>query len=78
MKDIFFPRGDILSDEQEYERCLWRETSLALHLLQKSVNPDLSLSECIQNWSGISKDLAEPSRKRKKQLTGVIEWGSLS
>ena len=78
MRDFFFHHGDILSDEQRYERCFWRETSLALHLVQKSVNPDLSLRECIQNWPEISKDLAEPSRKRKKQLTGVVEWGSLS
>ena len=38
-----------------------------LHLLSKTVNPDLRLSSCLQRWFEISMGLRESPRKRLMQ-----------
>ncbi len=42
--------------------------SFAFYLVKQAVNPRLSIDLCLQNWSEISKDLAEAPRKRKFQM----------
>lgn len=49
-------------------RCEWRETSLMLELLRRAVVPCLSLQKAMGQWADISYQLAEPSRKRIRQL----------
>jgi len=39
-----------------------------LHLLRATVNPALSLRECVENWDQISLELREASRKRRAQI----------
>ncbi len=46
--------------------------SFALHLLKQAVNPRLSLGQCLENWGNISRNLAEPPRKRKLQLNKLV------
>ena len=42
------------------------------HLLSKALSPvTLSLSNCLNQWTTIARQLAEPTRKRTMQL---IEW----
>lgn len=66
MREEIFPPGDIRS--KDCEENLWREMSFSLHLLRQSVNPPLSLHDCINDWEKISKKLAESPRKRKRQM----------
>jgi hypothetical protein len=66
MRAFFFHHGDTHS--QHYNRSLWREYSLALHLIKYAISPFLSLAECIKNWGNISEGLAEPPRKRMQQI----------
>ena len=73
MRGAFFPPGDIHCSDSDREASLWRELSLALHLVRQAVNPTLALSECIENWREIAKKLAEPPRKRKHQLHNLAE-----
>jgi len=72
MKDVFFPHGDIQYKSIDSDGNLWREMSFALFLLRQAVNPMLSFRDCIENWSDISKDLAEPPRKRKTQIKNML------
>ena len=69
--DIVFPPGDIFSveiNEDFLQRSLWREFSLAFHLIKQAVNPELSLSNCIAQWKDISSMLSERPRNRKNQF----------
>jgi len=38
-----------------------------LHLLKQTVNPPISLRECIGHWHRISLALREPPRKRQSR-----------
>jgi hypothetical protein len=49
-------------------RCRWRETSFMLHLLSQTVNPPLTLRDCIKQWRYIANRLREPRRSRSRQL----------
>lgn len=49
-------------------RCEWRETSLMLELLRRAVVPCLSLQTAMGQWADVSVQLAEPRRKRIRQL----------
>ena len=73
MRGAFFPPGDIHCDDVDREASLWRELSFAFHLVRQAVNPTLGLSECINQWREIARDLAEPPRKRMQQLRGLME-----
>jgi hypothetical protein len=43
------------------------------HLLSKAVSPAaLSLGNCMAQWTTIARQLAEPPRKRKMQLHGLL------
>ena len=71
---IFFPPGDIFfteNNEELLQRSLWREFSLAFHLIKQAVNPELLLSDCITNWKDISRMLSERPRKRKNQCEAL-------
>ncbi|MDO8872614.1 MAG: hypothetical protein Q7V05_07790, partial [Methanoregula sp.] len=61
--DVLFPTGDThcnkFYEEDPELSNLWRETSLAFHLLQSAINPFLSLIDCISRWNIIAKGLAE-------------------
>jgi hypothetical protein len=70
----FFPPGDTRSDHVDREPCLWREMSLALHLISQAVNPMLSLHRCLARWNHIAADLAEPHRRRNLQLNGLADF----
>lgn len=72
MKAVFFPLGDIRCENVICKSNLWREMSFALHLLKQAVNPRLSLGQCLENWGNISRNLAEPPRKRKLQLNKLV------
>ena len=50
------------------QRCLWRETSLMLHLLSTAINPTIPLARALRRWHHIAQRLAERPRKRAKQL----------
>lgn len=68
---IVFPPGDIFSieiDEEFLRRSLWREFSLAFHLIKQTVNPEILLSDCIAQWKEISRMLSEKPRNRKNQF----------
>lgn len=70
----FFPPGDTRFDNTDREPCLWREMSLALHLISQAVNPMLRLSHCLARWNHIAADLAEPPRQRNLQLDGLDDF----
>lgn len=53
-------------------RCEWRETSLMLELLRRAVVPCLSMRKVMAQWADISYQLAEPSRKRVRQLAQLV------
>ena len=72
MRAAFFPRGDIRYNDADDDFCLWRETSFAFHLIKQAINLPLSLEECVNDWKQISKDLADPPRKRKRQISSVF------
>ena len=66
-----FPPGDIslinINDDL-LRRSLWREFSLAFHLIKQAINPKLPLYDCVIQWKNISKMLSERPRNRKKQI----------
>ena len=67
----FFPPGDIFSveiNEDLLRRSLWREFSLAFHLIKQAVNPRVSLYDCVIQWNDISRMLSERIRSRKNQV----------
>jgi len=69
MKATFFPLGDTHNISKDYgKRCLWRELSLMLHLICKSLYPKTDLMSYIENWDSISKELQEAPRKRIRQV----------
>ena len=63
MKVSVFPPGDIRFDSGARQHCIWRETSLALHLIRQAVNPKIGLAQALSEWNRLSADLAEPPRK---------------
>ena len=66
-----FPPGDIFPaviNEDLLPRSLWREFSLAFHLIKQAVNPRLSLYDCVIQWKDISRRLSERPRNRKNQV----------
>jgi hypothetical protein len=66
---------DLAADEEEPGQFnLWRQTSLAFHLLQIAINPFLSLKECIDHWYVIGKGLAEGNQKRIRQLCKAYSY----
>jgi hypothetical protein len=71
MKAVFFPPGDIPCDEEVREACFWRELAFATHLVRQAVNPSLNLTDCIQKWGAIARDLAEPPRERSYQMNKI-------
>jgi len=46
-----------------------------LHQVQQTIEPTIVLNQTINQWTEISKDLAESTRNRRPQLT---EYNSLS
>ena len=42
------------------------------HLISTVVNPPLCLAKGIENWNTIARWLAEPSRRRRKQMEYLI------
>ncbi len=67
MSAAFFP-GDIRYNHADDDFCLWRKTSFAFHL----INLPLSSEECVNDWKQISKDSADPPRKRKRQISSAF------
>jgi hypothetical protein len=41
-------------------------------LLNRAVNPDLRLLDCMGRWNEIAESLREPPRKRAYQMDGSI------
>src|SRR5208282_3110953 len=58
----FSPGGTRFHRSRQKSRCLWRENSLMLHLLNCSVNPTLHLGPSLRNWHDISTGLRESPR----------------
>lgn len=60
-------------------RCLWREGSFLLTLIQQTILPRLGLQACLYDWDDISTGLCENSRERTLQLTQLdVDIGALS
>ena len=65
-KDEKFPPGGICYEKDDFEQeNIWRETSFAFRLIKQSINPRLSIIDCMVNWKLIQKNLSENPRKRK-------------
>jgi hypothetical protein len=43
------------------------------HLVSNAVNPTLSMTNCIEHWHQIAKQLAEPPRRRRRRMTRLTE-----
>lgn len=79
MASLFFPGGTRFCRRARRNRCLWREDSMLMHLLQNSVNVGLGLRACLERWDRISFELREAPRKRGIQIEGIeIQEASLS
>jgi hypothetical protein len=48
-------------------RSRWREFSFAFHQLTQAIEPALSLSAMLKNWTAIVRGLAESPRQRQSQ-----------
>jgi len=44
-----------------------------LHQIQRALEPDISLKTTIDNWNKIASWMADPPRKRRRQMEGLIE-----
>jgi hypothetical protein len=42
-----------------------------LHQFSHAINPTIRLGNVLRNWPSIAHDLAEPSRRRSKQMKGL-------
>lgn len=63
-------------DEDDPEQAnLWRETAFAFHLIKQTVNPPLSVKDCIDDWRSIASDLAENPRARTRQNEAMYAYG---
>jgi hypothetical protein len=71
MKGVIFPPGDTPSEASD---SIWRELQFALHLLRQAVNPQLRLGDCLAEWDGIARMLADPPRKRRLQLDLINDF----
>ena len=58
-----------MARSQQKTNSRWREFSFALHQTQQAIEPALALRRIIDQWHTIAYDLAEPSRKRKPQVS---------
>lgn len=67
----FFPGGTRFDRREGRNRCIWREDSLLMHLLQTTVNVPLGLRSCIENWEQISMELREHRRQRGLQIENL-------
>ena len=48
-------------------------------LVSAAINAPLSLDQCIKPWKSIARRLAEPKRKRARQLDKLAElWEEIS
>jgi hypothetical protein len=57
-------------------RSPWKEFAFMIHQIQRAIEPEMTLNYAINHWSYISKDLANPPRKRKLQIEEFVGfWG---
>lgn len=68
MASRFSPGGTRFNRREGRNRCVWREDSLLMHLLQATVNVSLGLRSCLENWAQISLQLRERTRQRALQI----------
>ena len=61
-----FPPGATFSKETR-ERSEWREFAFALHQVQNSIEPNLPLTQVLNEWNRLATSLAECHRNRAGQ-----------
>jgi hypothetical protein len=62
-----FPPGELpWSKTRQYSR--WREFAYVFHEMKRVIVPVVHLPEIMDNWSTISRDLAEAPRARRLQV----------
>lgn len=49
-----------------------------LHLLSTAINPTIPLAQALRHWPRIARRLAEPPRRRSKQMETLCTRLSLS
>lgn len=74
---LFFPGGTRFGRREGRNRCLWREESFLMHLLQSTVNAPLGLRACIERWDQISFELRESPRERGLQIEEIERFGTI-